>query len=254
MNDKSITPLISVITATFNSQRFILDIYKSLQAQSYKNWEWVVTDDASEDKTVSILKELQSNDDRIKIFINADNKGAAWSRNNSMKESKGQYFAFIDSDDLWHPEKLSRQIAFMGDNIDFSFTSYELVDVENKKLNKKIDITPILPLTYHQMLRKKATLGCSTVILRVSAFPDVRMPDLRTGQDYATWLKILKRGTRAYLLPEVLTSYRIVNGSISRNKFKKALRQWEIYRKYENLSFLYSCYCFSLYAFRAVVR
>ncbi|EOK5629794.1 glycosyltransferase family 2 protein, partial [Escherichia coli] len=80
----------------------------------------------------------------------------------------------------------------------------------------------------HQMLRKKATLGCSTVILRVSAFPDVRMPDLRTGQDYATWLKILKRGTRAYLLPEVLTSYRIVNGSISRNKFKKALRQWEI--------------------------
>ncbi|HGV7931537.1 TPA: glycosyltransferase family 2 protein, partial [Escherichia coli] len=81
MNDKSITPLISVITATFNSQRFILDTYKSLQAQSYKNWEWVVTDDASEDKTVSILKELQSNDDRIKIFINADNKGAAWSRN-----------------------------------------------------------------------------------------------------------------------------------------------------------------------------
>lgn len=247
-------PLISIITASYNSEKYILDTYNSIVSQDYENWEWIVTDDASQDNTVNLLKEIQKKDSRVKYFTNEDNKGAALSRNNSIKNCKGEFLAFIDSDDIWHNKKLSKQLNFMGDDIDFSFTGYELIDSNKKKLDKKIDIISIPPLTYHQMLKKKATLGCSTVMLRSCSFPDIEMPQLRTGQDYATWLSILKKGTKAYLLPEVLTSYRIVSGSISRNKFKKAMRQWEIYRKIEKLDFVYSIYCFIFYAIKAIIR
>ena len=104
------------------------------------------------------------------------------------------------------------------------------------------------------MLRKKATLGCSTVMIRRAGFNDLLMPLLRTGQDYATWLKLLRTGEKAYILNEVLTSYRILPNSISRNKFKKAIRQWQIYRDVENLSFSMSFVCFFFYAYRAVFR
>jgi teichuronic acid biosynthesis glycosyltransferase TuaG len=104
------------------------------------------------------------------------------------------------------------------------------------------------------MLKKRATLGCSTVMLRKSGFEDISMPLIRTGQDYATWLKLLKTGNEAYLLNDVLTSYRIRPNSISRNKFKKAKRQWQIYRELEQLPMLKSLVCFCNYVWRAVFR
>ncbi len=110
------------------------------------------------------------------------------------------------------------------------------------------------PLSYKDMLKKNATLGCSTVMLRTSKIGQLEMPNLRTGQDYATWLNILKNDCKAHLLPEPLTKYRIVAGSISRNKYKKALRQWEIYRRIEKINFIPACYYFVHYAVKALVR
>lgn len=246
---------ISIITATYNSQEQILATYKSICSQSYSNWEWFVTDDCSDDDTLKLLESIEREDKRVHIFFNETNSGAAVSRNNSLSHAKGDFLAFIDSDDLWHPDKLLKQVSFMNDNCaDFSFTSYELIDQYGDRLGKSVDVGQEGSFDYEDILRKKATVGCSTVMIRKSAFKEIKMPLLRTGQDYATWLSLLKTGKKAFVLGEVLTMYRILPNSISRNKVKKALRQWEIYRKVECLSLYKSIECFGFYAFRAVFR
>lgn len=245
---------VSIITPAFNSSQKILGTYHSLQSQTVSAWEWLITDDYSEDNTLTILHEIALKDSRVKVYQNKVNSGAAVSRNNSLKHAQGNFIAFIDSDDLWKPEKLSKQIAFMGGNIDFSFTAYELINEQGKSLNQTVDANQSGGFSYEDMLRKKATLGCSTVMLRRSAFADISMPLLRTGQDYATWLKLLKSGEKANLFNEVLTQYRIMPNSISRNKVKKAKRQWQIYREVEKLPLLKSLSCFCFYAWRAVFR
>jgi teichuronic acid biosynthesis glycosyltransferase TuaG len=249
--------LVSIITPTYNSQDTILDTYNSILSQDLKDWEWLVTDDASSDGTVRILNKISSKDQRVKVFINESNSGAAVSRNKSLSHVTGNFIAFIDSDDSWEPRKLSKQISFMQSNkSNFSFTTYSIVDADGHSTGKSVDRKELKPLSYADMLTKKATLGCSTVMLRTDTFRDqLFMPLLRTGQDYAFWLKLLKiYNEKASHLPISLTNYKILPNSISRNKFKKCLRQWEIYRKVEKLSFIYSFYCFIHYAFKATFR
>lgn len=247
--------MISIISASYNCDSIIRDTYFSLDEQTCSDWSWFITDDSSFDQTYQVLKEISITDSRVKVFRNNVNSGAAFSRNNSLFFIDGDFIAFIDSDDLWLPDKLEKQIKFMNDNnIDFSFTAYELIDENGNKIGKQVDTHLTGPVSYEDMLRKKATLGCSTVMLRRSAFDDISMPLIRTGQDYALWLKLLKTGVKAYPMPEVLTQYRILPNSISRNKFKKAMRQWQIYREIEKLPLLKSIECFCFYAWRAVFR
>lgn len=246
---------VSIITATFNSLPYIKETYDSIRSQTFSNWEWLVTDDCSSDGTFEYINQLASEDRRIIVRRNAVNSGAAVSRNVSLSNSDGDYIAFIDSDDIWLPEKLQYQLEFMElNNLDFTFTSYETIDESSLPHNRFIDLNQTEPVDYKDMLKKKATLGCSTVILRRSAIRDLSMPLLRTGQDYALWLKILKQGIKAYPCNKILMKYRIVPTSISRNKFRKAARQWQIYRKIERLSFVDACLCFAFYAWRAVFR
>lgn len=247
--------LISIITPSFNSSEWIEKTYKSLLNQTYSNWQWLITDDCSSDNTLSLLYDLAENDVRIKVFKSEFNSGAAVSRNNSLANATGDFIAFIDSDDLWLPQKLERQLAVMEENnIAFSFTAYEVIDAQGNPIGQKVDTHLTGAVSYEDMLHKKVTLGCSTVMLRSSAFDDISMPLIRTGQDYALWLKILKTGVKAYSIPVVLTQYRILPNSISRNKFKKAKRQWEIYRNIEMLPLFKSIKCFCFYAWRAVFR
>ncbi|MCE1983990.1 glycosyltransferase family 2 protein [Enterobacter ludwigii] len=251
MND-----LISIIMPSFNSANTISKSIDSIVNQSYLNWELLITDDCSTDNTASIVSEYATLDLRIKIFNNVTNSGAAVSRNNSIERASGDYIAFLDSDDLWHKDKLKEQLSFMKDyNLDFSFTAYEMIDEKGIEFGKIVDLQgDNRSFDYYDMLRKKATLGCSTVMLKKSAFSDCKMPLIRTGQDYALWLKLLKQGKRAYLLNKVLTQYRILPNSISRNKFKKCKRQWQIYRDFENLNIYQSSVSFVHYAWRAIFR
>lgn len=251
---KNTTPLVSIITATYNSEKFIKDTYASISKQTIENWEWLITDDCSTDSTVSILKSISMSDPRVTFVVNQKNSGAAISRNVSLARCNGVFIAFIDSDDLWLPQKLEKQIEFMSQGNNFTFTGYELIDENGDSLNKKIDVKPQPSIKYKDLLRKKVTLGCSSVMLRRSAFTCIEMPLLRTGQDYALWLKLLRNGTKADLLPITLMKYRIVKNSISRNKFKKARRQWEIYRRIEGLDIFHSMIYFLHYAVRAIVR
>jgi glycosyltransferase involved in cell wall biosynthesis len=247
--------LVSIITATYNSSGLIIDTYESILKQSFQSWEWIVTDDCSTDDTFEMLEKLAKNDNRIVIFKNNKNSGAAVSRNNSLSYAQGKFVAFIDSDDRWLPDKLEKHINFMEkSNADFSFTAYELINERGIVTGQQIDTHLQGFVTYEDMLKKKATLGCSTVIVRANAFGVIKMPLLRTGQDYATWLKLLKQGKKAFPLTEVLTQYRILPNSISRNKIKKAKRQWQIYRKVEALTLSKSIVCFCFYAWRAIFR
>ncbi|MEZ9412517.1 glycosyltransferase family 2 protein [Vibrio lentus] len=245
---------VSIITPAYNAEKWIFRTYQSIQSQTYTNWEWLITDDCSSDGTLAILNDLAKSDCRVKVFKNKRNSGAAVSRNNSLSNATGEFLAFIDSDDIWLSNKIEMQLNFMGGDIDFSFTAYELIDELENQLNKTVDSSQQGDFSYNDMLRKKATIGCSTVLLRRSGFRDITMPLIRTGQDYALWLKLLKTGKKAHVLNEVLTQYRILPDSISRNKFKKAKRQWQIYRKIERLSLIESSISFCFYAYRAVFR
>ncbi|EHK9055082.1 glycosyltransferase family 2 protein [Vibrio vulnificus] len=246
---------VSIITPAYNAENYIFKTYNFIRQQTHMDWEWLVTDDQSTDNTLSILNDLSKSDIRVRVYTNSKNSGAALSRNNSIKYVSGEFVAFLDSDDTWLPSKLSKQIEFMEKNsVDFSFTAYELISEDGNSLGKNVDTHLTEPVSYEEMLRKKATLGCSTVMIRRSAFDDISMPLIRTGQDYGLWLKLLKTGAKAYPLPEVLTQYRILPNSISRNKLKKAKRQWQIYREIEKLNLLKSFECFFFYAWRAVFR
>lgn len=251
------SPLVSIIMPTYNSELTLGAAISSVQNQTYENWELIITDDCSSDSTKQRIQEIAANDSRIVFFENLVNSGAAISRNNSLKAVKGDYIAFLDSDDIWDVNKLEYQLSWMKENeeIAFSFTAYQLVDESGISLNKFVDLQgENLSFTYRDMLFKQATLGCSTVMLKRNAFGEIQMPNIRTGQDYALWLQLLKQQKRAFLFNEVLTKYRISPGSISRNKFKKAKRQWQIYRHIEKLPFWYSVICFASYSWRAIKR
>lgn len=247
--------LISIITPSFNSKSHIIETYRSICSQTYTNWEWLVTDDFSTDGSYEEICNLANDDLRVKVFRNPENSGAAVSRNKSLSNVSGRFIAFLDSDDLWDANKLSIQLNYMVTNdVAFSFTAFEMINLHGVSLNKKVDLQQFKPLNYKDMLRKKATLGCSTVMLDNSLVGPVQMPSIRTGQDYGLWLKILKKGLSAYPIPQVLTQYRILPHSISRNKFRKAKRQWMIYREIEGLNIYLSSICFCFYAWRAVFR
>lgn len=245
---------VSIVTATFNSVDYIKETYASLAAQSYENWEWLVTDDASDDGTWELLQKFASRDSRIKLSRLDVNSGAAIARNSSLDRIAGDFISFIDSDDLWDSDKLAEQVGFMAGGKQFSFTGYRVIDVEGKDTGAVVDFGGGNLYSYEDMLFKRATMGCSTVMLATDFVGETRMPLIRTGQDYAFWLKLLKKCDGAYLMPEVKASYRIVPGSISRNKLKKAKRQWQIYRELENLSLTKALLCFISYAWRALTR
>lgn len=247
--------IVSIITPTYNSGKFIGSTIDSIKSQTFRDWELLITDDCSTDETWALVRKAAELDSRIKPIRLAKNSGAAVSRNNSIQRANGRYLAFIDSDDVWVADKLEKQLDFMESNqFFFSFTAYCTMNEDGKEFNKVIDSDGPDKVEYTDMLCKKATMGCSTVMIDRGKIKEVRMPLLRTGQDYATWLAILKKGHLAYCLKEPLTKYRIVAGSISRNKFKKAMRQWEIYRKVEGIDLFSTLYYFVNYAARAVFR
>lgn len=203
-----------------------------------------------------MLQEMALNDSRIRIFKNEVNSGAAVTRNVSISNATGKYIAFIDSDDLWKPEKLERQVKWMSHNkMEMTFTHYEIVNEVGEPTGQVVDThMEVDPVSYEDMLRKKATLGCSTVMIDRELLGDIRMPVIKTTEDYALWLSILKTGVLAYPVNRVLTSYRILPNSLSRNKIKKAKTQWTVYREFENLTLPKAIECFCFYAYRAVFR
>ncbi|MGD6778614.1 teichuronic acid biosynthesis protein TuaG [Sutcliffiella horikoshii] len=246
------SPLVSIITPSYNAEKFIEETVKSVQDQSVTDWEMIIVDDCSSDSTRDILHRLAGLDSRIKVVLLKENGGAAVARNTALEHAKGRYIAFLDSDDQWKPNKLEKQLTFMKENnYAFTFTAYDLMNENGDLLNKTIGAPEKID---YKGLLKNTIIGCLTVILDKDQVGEVRMPNIRTRQDFALWLSVLREGHIAYGMSEPLSVYRLVEGSISSNKLKTAKRNWYVYREIEKLSLPYASWCFVNYAFYALKK
>ena len=236
--------IVSIITPSYNSKKFIKDTINSVIAQTYQNWEMIIIDDNSKDGSVNYIKNLIKLENRITLIELNKNVGPAIARNKAIEEATGRYIAFLDSDDLWFPKKLEKQIQFMSDNnIYFSHTYYLTIDESGKKIGRIIE--PPLKLSYIDML-KMNRIGCLSVIYDSLKLGKIYMPNIQKRQDYGLWLKILRKIEFTYCLPEVLAQYRIHANSISRNKISLIKYHYSLFREHEKLSYTRTIY-FILY-------
>ena len=242
--------LVSVVIPVYNAEACIADTILSIKSQTYKNYEIILVDDNSTDRSVSAIEEFLCDNIRL---ITGKGGSAAIARNTGIENAKGRYIAFLDADDLWDPEKLERQLAFMEKhNAAFSFTGYEFADEFGVSVKKLVQVP--LKINYKQAL-KNTTIFTSTVIFDMDKLSKslIMMPNVKS-EDTATWWKVLKTGVTAYGLNEGLTLYRRSSGTLSSNKIEAIRRIWNLYRKVEKLSLPYSAVCFLFWAVRAVIR
>jgi teichuronic acid biosynthesis glycosyltransferase TuaG len=212
----------------------------------------LITDDGSKDNSVSTIKRIFREESRIRLFELQKNVGAAEARNVALSQAKGRYIAFLDSDDIWYPKKLEKQLVFMQKNgYAFTFTSYNQMNEFGVDLNKIIQVPQ--SINYNQYLRN-TIIGCLTVIIDKKRTGDFGMPLIKSSHDMALWLLIMKRGFKAYGLNEVLATYRIVSNSNTSKKWKAAKDVWRVYRQIEHLSFFIAIFNFCGYIFNAIKK
>lgn len=229
--------LVSIIMPSYNTARFIEESIKSVLDQTYTNWELIIVDDSSTDATDAVVESLIRHCERneaIHYLKNEKNCGAAVSRNRALALAKGKWIAFLDSDDLWAPEKLEKQLKFMAENgYAFSYTRYGEIDENGNPTGtlvggpKRITKTGMFNYCWP---------GCLTVMYNREVVGNIQIDDIRKNNDYAIWLKACRKAD-CYLLPEMLASYRKRGGSISRHSYV-ALIKWHyrLYREAEGLN------------------
>ena len=237
-----IKELVSIVTPVHNSSQTMRNTIDSIRSQTFTNWELILVDDASSDDSVKIAAEYAALDKRIKPVTLTQNIGAAKARNVAIDNARGQYIAFLDSDDAWDNLKLEKQLSFMRENgYALTYTAY--------RTTKGRIIKALPELDYEHLIANNA-IGCLTVMVDRRKTGDFSMPNLKKGEDHLTWLLIMKRGFKAYGLNEVLATYTVGNsGSLSGNKFKAAQRQWFNYRQVLGFNFFKSSIYFIKYVY-----
>lgn len=218
--------LVSIIMPNYNCGKFIKETIESVIKQTYTNWEILFVDDCSTDNSLEIAKSF--NDERIKIFCNETNSGAAVSRNRALREASGKWIAFLDSDDIWVSDKLEKQVAFMEKNgCFFSYAKYKEIDEQSNEIGRVVS-GPKKFGKHGQF--NYCWQGCLTVMYDADVVGLVQIADIKKNNDYAIWLKVCKKA-KCYLLPEVLGMYRKRAGSISRQgKFKLIKHHYRLFR------------------------
>lgn len=209
--------LISVITPSWNCALLIAETIQSVQAQTYQNWEMIIVDDCSTDDTFAVVEPFVKQDDRIKYITNVRNSGAAVSRNVALRQAKGRWIAFLDSDDLWKPEKLEHQLQFMVENnYHFSYHEYAEIDGNSQKTGVRVSgPRHISKLGMYNFCWP----GCLTVMYDAEKIGLIQIKDIKKNNDYAMWLKVIKKAD-CYLLKENLAMYRRGRaGSVSTHSY-----------------------------------
>ncbi len=233
MND-----LVSIITPTFNAEKFIRATIESVQNQTYQNWEMILVDDASTDETVKIISDFAGKDSRIKLFKLEKNSGNGFARNIALEKAVGRYIAYLDADDLWFPMKLEKQIQFLKtNNLPFTFSFYDCIDEEGNSLNRRVE-API-NLTYNQLFFCNY-VGNLTAIYDADYFGKIVIEATQKRQDWRLWLTILKQIQDTKPVPEPLAFYRIRKNSISSSKFKLIKHNFGVYREFHGFNFVFS--------------
>lgn len=245
--------MVSIIMPSYNSSCWIKETIACIQAQTYSDWELLITDDASSDNSAEIIQAEAQKDSRIHFYQFEENMGAGKARNNSLSHASGRFISYLDADDLWVTDKLEKQLKYMQEHdLAMCYADYDIVS-DNGEFRKSIRVPD--SVTYEQFLRRPLT--CTHTVMFDTQKVDKKllvMPDVRRGQDAAAWLQVLRAGHVGYAMHEPVAKYRRHEGSLSSNKLTAIKRTWYLYREIEHLSLPHACICFVSYAFNAVKK
>lgn len=238
-------PTVSVIMPAYNAARFVEAAVRSVCAQTVTDWELLVLDDCSKDDTCSIVETLASRDSRIRLIRNEQNKGVARVRNQGLDLCRGEYAAFLDSDDIWLPQKLETQLKRIREaEAALCYCSYNVIDIcGNTAKNDYV----VPEKTNFEALLRQNVIGCSTVLLRADAAQKYRFNTEFYHEDYILWLQLMMDGYKAVGCPEILAQWRFLENSRSFNKGNSAKNRWRIYRDYLKLPLFKSIRVFCAY-------
>lgn len=245
------SPLVTIIMPVHNAAAFVEETISSILAQSLTDWELLAVDDGSIDDSPAILARLAAADPRIRVLSSGGNLGAGKARNCAIDAATGRFLAFLDADDLWHPEKLALHLAFLSRYpAVLSFTAYQRCDLKTGVCEG----VGVPEQVGYRALLQTNVIGCSTVVLDRAALGALRMPDLRLRQDYAFWLAIVEATGPALGVPLALTTYRSHAGQASGNKRRAAKATWAMYHGHLRLPLPAALYYFAQYALRGILR
>jgi teichuronic acid biosynthesis glycosyltransferase TuaG len=246
--------MVSIIVPVYNAANYIEKTIEMVGAQTYKDWELILVDDCSKDGSAELIEKIIAKQGkRIRLIRKSVNEGAAAARNSGIDASSGRYIAFLDADDVWMPQKLEKQIAFMEEHdAAFSFHAYEFGDEQANPTGKVVKVP--LELNYRKALSR--TIIFTTTVMFDTEKIDIEMIHMSQvpSEDTATWWRILKSGYVAYGLDENLAVYRRPGKSLSSNKLEALYRIWFLYRNIANLSVPESLFYFGGWAVRATIR
>lgn len=247
--------LLSIVTPVYNAENYILETMQMVLSQTYQNWELLLVNDASTDRSSQVIEDyLKKNpDSRIHLIQQEQNSGAAAARNRGIAEAEGRYLAYLDADDIWLPEKMEKELAFMEEKqAAFVCCSYEFGDEHAKGTGRIVHVLP--ELTYRKAL-SRTIIFTTTVVFDLTRITkeQITMP-LVKSEDTASWWSILRQGYTAYGLDEVLAIYRRPKKSLSSNKLEAMKRIWNLYRRQEHLNLFQSSWYFCFWAWRATMR
>ncbi|MDO5291423.1 MAG: glycosyltransferase [bacterium] len=231
--------LVSIIMPSYNTAKYISKTIESVQSQTYPFWELIIVDDCSTDNTDEVI-ESYLGDTRVRYIKNNGNLGAALSRNKALKEAKGKWIAFLDSDDLWLPDKLKTQLYFMIKNqYSFSYTKYEEIDESGRLLGVTVGGPEKITRTG---MYNYCWPGCLTVMYDRSVVGEIQILDIKKNNDYAMWLKVCKKA-ECYLYPEVMARYRKRAGSISNHRYSELIKwHYRLFREAEGNNMPFACF------------
>jgi len=244
-------PMVSIITPSWNVENLIGETIKSVQAQTFGDWELLIADDCSKDNTAAVIDSFAQNDPRIKLIRQPHNGGPALARQAAIEQASGRFVAFLDSDDLWLPSKLERQIAFAQERrAALSFTAFRRIN-ENGSMTGRLIPVPN-SLTYGQLL-KNTSIATLTALVDRDIAGNIAIK-IEPYDDFCLWLSILKAGHTAHGLNEDLARYRVRGVSVSSRPLRSAGWVWHIYRNVEQLSPVKSAWCFAHWSARAWLK
>ncbi len=245
---------VSIITPAYNCEKFIKSTIQSVLNQTYQNWEMIIVDDASTDGTYNLALEYAKQDERIKVIKNQENAGIGFTRNVAIENATGRYLAFLDADDLWSKEKLSKQVLFMAKNkYPISYTSYVFIN-ENGDLKKKGYVRADKDMDLHKYMKDtKIGLSTSMIDLQITGRPPIPR-ERNVREDFETWIGMFNQGHKAYGLDDILALYRVRDNQISGNKAKAAAQQLQRYMKEDSLPVHKRFYYWACYASNATIK
>jgi teichuronic acid biosynthesis glycosyltransferase TuaG len=248
--------LVSIITPAYNAEAYVAETIESVMAQTFPNWEMVIVDDGSTDSTVEIIEKYRARDGRIRLFRlprkeKSEAGGPARARTHALQQARGRYIAFLDSDDLWLPNKLERQVEFVRrTGAAMSFTGFRRISVDGTRTGRLMAVPGVVD--FNRILVNNV-IGCLTVLLDRR---QVAIPRFTPGyhEDYMMWLAILREGVVAYGLDEDLARYRVVPGSRSSHRLRAIIWRWKNYRMQARLSVWESTFFFIQYVIATIPK